>query len=80
MPIDYTRLRGLTARRLATALQRDGFALTRRKGATRFFKHPDGRRATIHLHRPDQILPNRVDEAAKRAGVHVVRNPHMYIR
>jgi predicted RNA binding protein YcfA (HicA-like mRNA interferase family) len=57
MPIDYTRLRGLTARRLVTALQRDGFALTRRKGATRFFKHPDGRCVTIHLHRPSQILP-----------------------
>lgn len=57
MPIDYTRLRGLTARRLVTALQRDGFALARRKGATRFFKHPDGRRVTIHLHRPGQILP-----------------------
>jgi predicted RNA binding protein YcfA (HicA-like mRNA interferase family) len=57
MLIDYTQLRGLTARRLLTALQRDGFTLARRKGATRFFKHPDGRRVTIHLHSPDQILP-----------------------
>jgi hypothetical protein len=23
----------------------------------RFFKHPDGRRVTIHLHSPGQILP-----------------------
>jgi predicted RNA binding protein YcfA (HicA-like mRNA interferase family) len=37
MLIDYTQLRGLTARRLLTALQRDGFTLARRKGATRFF-------------------------------------------
>jgi predicted RNA binding protein YcfA (HicA-like mRNA interferase family) len=57
MAIDYTRLRGLTARRIVTALQRDGFEMVRRKGATRFFKHPDGRRVTIHLHRPGQILP-----------------------
>jgi predicted RNA binding protein YcfA (HicA-like mRNA interferase family) len=57
MPIDYTRLRGLTVRRIMTALQRDGFSLARRKGVTRFFKHPDGRRVTIHLHRPGQILP-----------------------
>ena len=57
MPIDYTQLRGLTVRRIVTALQRDGFILARRKGATRFFKHPDGRRVTIHLHRPGQILP-----------------------
>ena len=47
MPIDYSSLRGLTARRLVTALQRDGFTLARRKGATRFFKHPDNRRVTI---------------------------------
>ncbi|MBI3327103.1 MAG: type II toxin-antitoxin system HicA family toxin [Nitrospinae bacterium] len=57
LPIDYTRLRGLTARRIITALQRDGFILARRKGATRFFKYADGRRVTIHLHRPDQMLP-----------------------
>jgi len=57
MPIDYSSLRGLTARRLVTALQRDGFILARRKGATRFFTHPDGRRVTIHLHSPGQILP-----------------------
>jgi predicted RNA binding protein YcfA (HicA-like mRNA interferase family) len=57
MPIDYTKLRGLTVRRIVTALQRDGFTLARRKGATRFFKHDDGRRVTIHLHRPGQILP-----------------------
>ena len=57
MPIDYTQLRGLTARRLVTALHRDGFTLARRKGATRFFKHPDGRCVTIHLHNPGQILP-----------------------
>ena len=57
MSIDFTQLRGLTARRLVTALQRDGFTLARRKGATRFFKHPDGRCVTIHLHSPGQILP-----------------------
>jgi predicted RNA binding protein YcfA (HicA-like mRNA interferase family) len=57
MLIDYTQLRGLTVRRIVTALQRDGFTLTRRKGVTRFFKHPDGRRVTIHLHRHGQILP-----------------------
>ncbi len=56
MPIDYSSLRGLTARRLVTALQRDGFTLARRKGATRFFKHPDGRRVTIHLTVPDRFF------------------------
>jgi len=56
MAIDYSKLRGLTARKLIIALQRDGFILRRSKGATRFFRHPDGRRVTIHLHRPGQTL------------------------
>ncbi len=57
MPIDYTQLRGLTVRRIITALERDGFRLARRKGATRFFKHADNRRVTLHVHRPSQTLP-----------------------
>jgi len=56
MPIDYSKLRSLTARKLVRALLKDGFVLRRSKGATRFFRHPDGRRVTIHLHRPGQIL------------------------
>ncbi len=57
MPIDYTKLRGLTARRLVRALNQDGFRVRKSKGATRFFRHADGRRVTIHLHRPGQTLP-----------------------
>ena len=57
MPIDYSRLRGLTVRAIQRALERDGFALARQKGATRFFKHDDGRRVTLHVHRPGQTLP-----------------------
>ena len=57
MAIDYARLRGLTARRLVRALRRDGFRARKSKGATRFFRHPDGRRVTMHLHRPGQTLP-----------------------
>jgi predicted RNA binding protein YcfA (HicA-like mRNA interferase family) len=57
MPIDYSRLRGLTVRAIQRALERDGFALVRQKGATRFFRHEDGRRVTLHVHRPGQTLP-----------------------
>ncbi|MBI4639726.1 MAG: type II toxin-antitoxin system HicA family toxin [Candidatus Tectomicrobia bacterium] len=56
MAIDYSKLRSLTARRIVTALGKDGFSFKRRKGATRFFVHPDGRRVTIHLHSPGQTL------------------------
>jgi predicted RNA binding protein YcfA (HicA-like mRNA interferase family) len=56
MAIDYSRLRSLTARRLIQALKRDGFREYRRKDATRFFAHPDGRTTTIHLHKMNQTF------------------------
>ena len=56
MPIDYRRLRSLTARKLIRALKQDGFYEMRRKGALRFFAHPDGRTTTIHLHKMSQTF------------------------
>jgi predicted RNA binding protein YcfA (HicA-like mRNA interferase family) len=56
MAIDYSRLRSLTARRLIRALKGDGFREYRRKSATRFFAHPDGRTTTIHLHKMNQTF------------------------
>jgi predicted RNA binding protein YcfA (HicA-like mRNA interferase family) len=50
MAIDYRQLRGLTVRRLISALLRAGFQEWRRKGATRFYTHPDGRTLTLHVH------------------------------
>ena len=38
------------------ALKKDGFHEERRKGALRLFKHPDGRRTTIHLHNMGQTF------------------------
>jgi len=56
MAIGYSKLRSLTARKIIAALKKDGFSVRKSKGATRFFIHPDGRRVTIHLHRPGQTL------------------------
>ncbi|OGF54951.1 MAG: hypothetical protein A2Z21_02840 [Candidatus Fraserbacteria bacterium RBG_16_55_9] len=56
MAIDYSNLLGLTARKLITALEKDGFILQRQKGATRLFRHHDGRRVTMHVHKPGQTL------------------------
>lgn len=56
MAIDYTKLRSLTVRKLMSALRKDGFELRKKKGATRLFRHADGRRVTIHEHRPGQEL------------------------
>ena len=56
MAIDYSRLRSLRARRLIRALKKGGFYEERSKGALRLFKHPDGRRVTIHLHNMGQTF------------------------
>lgn len=56
MAINYNNLRSLTARKLLNALEKDSFKLRKGKGATRLYRHDDGRRVTIHLHRPGQTL------------------------
>ena len=50
-PIDYRKLRSLTARRFIRALLRDGFILDRQRGSHRHYVHPDGRRVTVTFHR-----------------------------
>jgi predicted RNA binding protein YcfA (HicA-like mRNA interferase family) len=57
MPIDYSRLRSLTARELISALKRDGFRLDRQHGSHQIFVHPeDGRRVTLAFHHPGANL------------------------
>ncbi len=50
MSIDFSRIRSLTARQLASALQSDGFTLKRQKGSHRHYMHADGRRVTLSFH------------------------------
>jgi predicted RNA binding protein YcfA (HicA-like mRNA interferase family) len=50
MTVDYSRLRSVTARQLASALQADGFQLQRQKGSHRHYRHTDGRRVTLSFH------------------------------
>lgn len=50
MTVDYSQLRSITARRLASALERDGFRLQRQKGSHRHYRHADGRRVTLSFH------------------------------
>lgn len=52
MPIDYSRLRQLTARDLVRALDKDGFTLDRQTGSHRLYYHSDGRRVTVPFHTP----------------------------
>ena len=59
-PIDYSRLRSLTARRLIRALRRDGFDLERQTGSHQQFYHPDGRRVTVSSHRSSGTFSPRI--------------------
>lgn len=56
MTVDYSRLRSLTARQLAAALQSDGFVLKRQKGSHRHYVHADGRRVTLSFHHSSDIF------------------------
>jgi predicted RNA binding protein YcfA (HicA-like mRNA interferase family) len=55
--IDYSKLRGLTARKLINALQRDGFIFSRQSGSHQIYYHPDGRRVTVKFHKPSDTFP-----------------------
>jgi predicted RNA binding protein YcfA (HicA-like mRNA interferase family) len=50
MTVDYSKIRSVTARQLASALEKDGFRLQRQKGSHRHYHHPDGRRVTLSFH------------------------------
>lgn len=56
MPINYGRLRNLTAREIISALVRDGFTLDRQSGSHQHYRHPDGRRVTVSFHRPGETF------------------------
>ena len=58
IPPELTRrLRNRPVRELIAALERDGFAYRRSKGAGRVYRHPDGRRVVIHYHHAGDTLP-----------------------
>lgn len=57
MSIDYSRLRSVTARQFASALQDDGFQLQRQKGSHRHYRHNDGRRVTLSFHHSSDTFP-----------------------
>lgn len=51
MPIDFSKIRALTAAEIIRALLSDGFALRKSKhGSHRRYQHPDGRRVTVPFH------------------------------
>ena len=57
MPIEYSRLRSLTAREIISALIRDGFYLRAQQGSHQRYYHSDGRRVTVSFHKPSDTFP-----------------------
>jgi predicted RNA binding protein YcfA (HicA-like mRNA interferase family) len=71
--IDYSKLRSLTARKLISALRKDGFYLDRKSGSHRQYIHSDGRRVTVSFHRSGdtfrpKILKIMIENQAKWTG------------
>lgn len=46
----WSQLKNVTADDLIAALVRDGWSEDARGGSQRIFRHPDGRRCSIHYH------------------------------
>lgn len=57
MPIEYHRLRSITAREIIAALIRDGFYLRGQQGSHQRYYHMDGRRITVSFHTPSDTFP-----------------------
>ena len=85
MPLDYSRLRTLTAREIVSALLRDGFRLRRHNGAHRVYTHPNRRRVTVSFHRRSETfrfktLRSMLEEQARwnqddLARLHLLHSP-----
>jgi predicted RNA binding protein YcfA (HicA-like mRNA interferase family) len=57
VPIDYGRLRGLTAQELIHAREQDGFTFHRQTGSHQRYRHANGRRVTVAFHHPGGTFP-----------------------
>jgi predicted RNA binding protein YcfA (HicA-like mRNA interferase family) len=78
MPVDYSKLRSLTAREMAAALLRDGFWLKTQRGGHQRYQHPDGRRVTLPYHSPGstfvpKTLRSIVEEQARWTEADLLR-------
>ena len=71
MTIDYRALRRITARKIISALLRDGFALDRQAGAHRHYLHShDHRRVTVSFHHSGQTFAPKILKAMIELQAH----------
>lgn len=57
MPINYSQIKGLTAREIINALVKDGFYLKNQVGSHQRYFHKDERRVTVSFHKPSDTFP-----------------------
>jgi predicted RNA binding protein YcfA (HicA-like mRNA interferase family) len=56
MPIEWSKIRGISAKALTNALIKDDFYLKAQKGSHHRYYHPDGRRVTVAYHYPNETF------------------------
>jgi len=68
-PIDFSKLRSITARKIISALIKDDFYLDRSTGSHQHFRHSDGRRVTVSFHHPGETFrPKTLRRMIEYAG------------
>ncbi|HEV8384417.1 MAG TPA: type II toxin-antitoxin system HicA family toxin [Acidobacteriota bacterium] len=63
------KLPRLTARQIASALEKMGFALVRQSGSHMIYKNPAGKRATIPFHATKILHPKVLKSILRDAGM-----------
>ena len=64
-----TRLPRVTGPEVIRALERDGFAIARRKGSHAYLRHVDGQATVVPLHSGETIGPGLLSKFLRDTGV-----------
>ena len=64
-----SRLHPVRARQVIRFLESLGFVQSRQRGTHRFFRHPDGRTATVPEHKGEGLGPGILAKILRDAGV-----------
>jgi len=46
----WNQLKGITCQQLIAALEKDGWSMDQGQGSIQIYRHPDGRRVSVHVH------------------------------
>jgi predicted RNA binding protein YcfA (HicA-like mRNA interferase family) len=74
------RMPTITAKLMIQFLESLGFIMTRQKGSHKFFRHPDGRTATVPVHKGEDLGRGITNKVLKDAEVTRDDFLHWYLR